>query len=72
MTKENQFGVSLANIEKWKRYLCQTEVDGRRIRNHYRIEWASSHPMAEHFLWNNLANKVNSLRKSVFTVAPQQ
>ena len=60
-TKENQFGASLANIEKWKRFLCQTEVDERRIRNQYQIEWDNSHPLADDFLWTNLANKVSSL-----------
>ena len=59
MTKENQFGVSMANIEKWKKYLCQTEVEGRRIRNKHQIEWSNSHPLAEDFLWTNLANKVS-------------
>ena len=61
MTPENQFGVNTADIEKWKRYLCQTEIDGRRIRSYYRIEWKSVHPLAEHFLWKNLANTVSLL-----------
>lgn len=69
MTPENQFGVNKADIEKWKRYLCQTEIDGRKIRNHYRIEWTSAHPLAEHFLWKNLANKVSKFK---FTIARDQ
>ena len=59
ITSETQFGVNTADIEKWKRYLCQTEIDGKKIRNHYRIEWKSAHPSAEHFLWTNLANTVS-------------
>ena len=69
MTSENQFGVSMASINKWKQYLCQTEVEGRRIRNAYRIEWSNSHPLAENFLWTNLANKVCYSIKTIITVA---
>ena len=56
---EVRFGVSTAKIEEFKKNLCRYEVEGRRARTFYRIEWKNAHPLAENYLWTILSNKVS-------------
>ena len=58
---EDRFGVSTDQIEQFKRNMCRYEVEGRKVRNFYRIEWKTAHPLAENYLWTILSNKVNCL-----------
>lgn len=60
-TSEVRFGVLTSKIQEFKKNLCRYEVEGRRVRSFYRIEWKDAHPLAENYLWTILSNKVISL-----------
>ena len=57
-TDEDRFGVPMTKIEQFKKNLCKYQVDGRKVRSFYRIEWKTAHPLAENHLWTILSNKV--------------
>ena len=59
---EVRFGVQTTSIEEFKKNLCRYEVEGRKVRNFYRIEWKDAHPLAENYLWTILSNKVSFIR----------